>query len=418
MSTAPLQHIVRVRTSDDLEFVRAGIMDEVLINANQLENSPESAAAALRRTTLPFSIDPMLYRFQKPRWWRNQKGNTKHNYARLGKHYVEGTSIELPAGPLVDIVPTDQEWQLLARNAISYQHSRLDMPTQLDLLASELPRGLHPVRVNAPALVADSPAEDRANRLLAEASADAAQEPVAVSVIVPLARLVDRRELDRLLNSVLSDGVSSYFIWTPGLPEERLLADHTLFAGLLTLISLLAERGIPVGSLHGGYVIAALHHAGIAALVHHLGWVDRGEPAEQSGGGPRSCQTYVPSVRHCLRFDRAYQLGRSLDPCAYTERYCGCAFCAGAFANGQHPLDLLLEQQTVTVGTSQRHTPTARAVALNTWHHLLSRREEIEAFNAHPAVEVIDRDIRRAAALTGNRDTGRFRRLADELRAA
>lgn len=393
-------------------------MDEVLINANQLENSPDSTVAALRRTTLPFSVDPMLYRFQRPGWWRNQKGETKRNYARLGKAYVEGTSIQLPAGPLVDVVPTDQEWRALADNAIAYQRSRLDLPTQLDLFAEDLPRELHPVRLNAPALVADSDAEDRANRLLAEVSVDAAQESVAVSVIVPLARLVDPHELDRLLSSVLTDGVSSYFVWTPGLTEERLLADHAMFAGLLRLISRLAERGIPVGHLHGGYVIAALHDAGIAALVHHFGWVDRGEPADQSGGGPRSCQTYVPSIRHCLRFDRAYELGRSLDAGDYAQRYCSCAFCAGAFANGQHPLDLLLEQQTVTVGASERHTPTARAVTLNTWHHLLARRQEVEAFNDQPVAEVIDQDIHRAAALTGSRDTGRFRRLADQLRAA
>jgi hypothetical protein len=418
MSRPPLHHVVRIRTSDDLEFLRAGIMDEVLINANQLENSPESAAAALRRTALPFSVDPMLYRFQKPGWWRNQKGETKRNYARLGKLYVEGTSIELPAGPLIDVVRTDQEWRVLSRNAINYQRSRLDLPTQLDLLSNELPRELHPVRLNAPALVSHSEAEDYANRLLAEASVDAAQEAVAVSVIVPLQRLADPRQLDRLLGSVLSDGVSSYFVWTPGVTEERLLADHTLFAGLLKVISALVERGIPVGHLHGGYVIAALHDVGIAALVHHFGWVDRGEPAEQTGGGPRSCQTYVPSVRHCLRFDRAYQLGRSLDAADYAERFCSCALCVGAFASGQHPLDLLLEQRTVTVGSSERHTPTARAVALNTWHHLLSRRNEIEAFNAHSAAEVIDQDLRRAATLTGDRDTGRFKRLADELRAA
>ncbi len=150
----------------------------------------------------------------------------------------------------------------------------------------------------------------------------------------------------------------------------------------------------------------------------NFGWVDRGEPVEPGGGGPRSCRTYVPSVRHCLRFDRAYELGRSLDATKYTERYCGCTFCAEAFANGQHPLDLLLEQQIVTVGSIERRTPTARAVALNTWHHLLSRRQEIEAFSEQAATDVIDRDIRRAAALTGSRDTGRFRRLADELRAA
>jgi hypothetical protein len=394
-------------------------MDEVLINANQLENGPESAATALRRTGLEFSVDPMLYRFQKPAWWRNGKGETKRNYARLGKAYVQGTSIELPAGPLVEVVPSDKEWRVLAANVIAYQRSKLDTPTQLDLLSSEVPRVLRPLRLNAPALVADSTEEDRVNRLLAEAAAEAAGETIAASVIVPLDRLANPRQLDLLVGSVLADSVSSYFLWTPRLSEERLLADHALFAGLLRLVSTLAERGIPVGHLHGSYAIAALHQAGIAALVHHFGWVDRGEPAEQTGGGPRSCQTYVPAVHHPLRFEQAYALGRALDAADYAERYCSCAFCLGAFDAGQHPLDLLLESELVPAGRGgERPTPTSRAVGVNTWHYLLSRRQEIEAFSANPAAQVIDRDIARAAALAGGRESGRLRRLADELRAA
>ena len=58
-----------------------------------------------------------------------------------------------------------------------------------------------------------------------------------MSVIVPLERLVDPRELERLLSSVLTDGVSSYFLWTPGVTEERLLAERLLFIGLVQLIS-------------------------------------------------------------------------------------------------------------------------------------------------------------------------------------
>ena len=66
----------------------------------------------------------------------------------------------------------------------------------------------------------------------------------------------------------------------------------------------------------------------------------------------------------------------------------------------------------------ERQTPTSRAVTLNTWHYLLSRRQEVEAFSTRPAVQVIDDDVTRAAALTGGRDTARLRRLAEELHAA
>ncbi len=402
-----------------MPVLRPGVMDEVTINANLVENSPETTATGLRETTLPFSIDPVLTRFQLPEWWRNEKGETKRNYKRLGEQYVRGTTIQLPAGPLVQVVPTDDEWRTLARNVIDYQRSRLDTPTQLDLLASDQPRELRPVRLNAPALVAFTTAEDRVNRLMAEASAEDADLPLAVPVIVPLERLAEPRELDQLLKSVLGDGASSYSLWTPGLTEERLLADRNLFAAVLRLVTGLAERNIPVGHLHATYVIAALHDVGIAAVAHHLGWVDRGEPAHQSGGGPRSCKTYVPAVRHCVPFERAYKLGRSLEATQYQERYCSCAFCSGAFDADEHPLDLLLEEDTISVGRGrERGTPTSRATGMNTWHYLLSRRQEIEAFSTLPATEVIERDLYRATALAGRRGTGRLQRLIDGLRAA
>jgi hypothetical protein len=112
-------------------------------------------------------------------------------------------------------------------------------------------------------------------------------------------------------------------------------------------------------------------------------------------------------------------LGRPLDSTAYAERYCECAFCSGSFANGQHPLDLLLEDQYVAFKDGRgRRTPTGRAVALNTWHYLLSRRNEIRAFSEGPALEVIEVDVARAAALVGGYDTDRLRRLATELRSA
>ena len=271
----------------------------------------------------------------------------------------------------------------------------------------------------APALVAFSRVEDRINRLLADASASAADGPIAAQVIVPAERLADVDELDRLISSIPTDGISSYFIWTPEVTEELLLTDQEVFAALLHLISTLAERGIAVGHQYANYSIAALHDVGINAVAHHLGWVDKGEPAEEQRFMLRSCQTYVPGVRHCQRFPQATQSGRNLDAQQYAERYCECSFCAGSFAAGQHPLDLLLEDELVVFSNGRnRRTPTSRAVAANTWHYLLSRRLEVKAFSELPAAEVIERDIVRATALAGDRDKERLRRLANEIKSA
>jgi hypothetical protein len=150
-----------------------------------------------------------------------------------------------------------------------------------------------------------------------------------------------------------------------------------------------------------------------------MGWIDKGEPADDRRGGLRSCQTYVPGVRHCLRFNRAHTLGRAFDANTYVERFCNCTLCTGFFDVGQHPLDLLLEEEVVHFSNGQdRLTPTSRAVGLNTWHYLLARRQEISAFSAEPAVNVLKRDIARAAALAGGQESERLRRLAAELRSA
>jgi hypothetical protein len=417
----PLHHIVRVRRTEDLTFLRDGIMDEVLVNANQLENNPDSTATALRSTTLPFSIDPMLTRFQMPAWWRNSNGENKRNYTRLGRAYVKDTSIQLPAGPLAQTVADQREWETLARNTISYQGARLEemVPAQLELLSGEPPRLLRPARLTAPALVAFSTAEDHINRLLAEASVETATLPLAVQVIVPLERLTNPSAITEILESTPRRGVDSYLVWTPGVSEERLLADHRVFATVLRLIGALAERGIPVGHLHATYPILALHDAGVAAATHHLGWTDKGEPAGETRGGVRSCQTYLPGLRHCVRFGEGHRLGDELDAATYSERYCRCAFCTGAFKAGAHPLRLLLEDHVITFKNgAQRRTPTGRAVELNTWHYLLSRRQEIEAFSTYEGAEVIAADIQRAATLAEPGGAEPLRRLAQELRSA
>ena len=420
MSRLPLHHIVRVRTSDDLTYVSPGLMDEVIVNANQLENSAQSTAACLWKTTLPFAVDPVLWRFQVPRWWRNEKGETKRNYKRLAIAYSKDTSIKMTASPLLETVASDDEWRTLAANVIRYQSNRLHaVPTQLDLLDATHPRELHPARLIAPGLVAYSPEIDRINRLLIEASIDVAGVPVAAQLIAPLDRLLDRDQVRAMVGMLPTDGINSVFIWTPEVTEAQLITDHAIFAAISRLVAALADRGTPVGHQYGSYAIAALHDAGLAAVTHHLGWVDKGEPAEELRLMMRSCRTYVPGVRHSLHFSDAEILGRNLSSAKYTKRYCDCKFCVGTLDTGEHPLDLLLEDQVVVLSDGRRRrVPSARAVAANSWHYLLSRRLEIQAFSNLPVLEVIERDIDRAADLTGDRDTRHLRTLAQEVRSA
>ncbi|MHB1865454.1 MAG: hypothetical protein ACYCPS_04845 [Candidatus Saccharimonadales bacterium] len=399
--------------------MRDGLTDEVMINANLVENDPSSTAAALQETNLPVTIDPVLYRFQRPEWWRNDKGEPKRNYRRLAEAYTKGTNLNLLSGPLVGTIKDERAWRTLAGNAIGYQRSRLQaIPTQLDLFATVEPRVLRPVRFTAPAFVAHTRTEDSINRVLAEASIEASPERVAVPVIVPPERLKDDAELDALLRSVPSDGVGLYLIWTPDVSEERLLSEPTLLPAVLRLVVSLAERG-PVGHLHGGYVLAALHELGLAAIAHTLSWTDSGEPAvREGGGGPRSCRTYVPGVRYCLPFSRAHRLGRPLGRDDYVNRYCDCAFCVGAFENEAHPLDLLLEEQEIRVGRGWRHTPTQAAIKLNTWHYAFARRGEQQAFSTESARDVILRDMERAQLLADQDGAERLRRIAGRLRTA
>jgi hypothetical protein len=197
--------------------------------------------------------------------------------------------------------------------------------------------------------------------------------------------------------------------------EDVLLSEPDIFAGLLAVVGDLAGRGVPVVHLHGSYTTAALGRFGVGGVVHHLGWVDKGEPAGEQPSAIRSCRTYAPVVRHAVLFHEAETMGRPLVETEYLARYCDCGFCAGAFQVGEHPLDLMLEDQLVTPG-QRRRMPTSRATRANMWHYLHARRQEVDFFGAQPAIDVVQRDIERAASLVGR--APELERLAAQLRSA
>ena len=123
-------------------------MDEVLVNANELENSPDSTTTALRKTAVPFSIDPMLTRFQFPGSLQNEKGETKRNFRRLAAEYAEGTGVPIGSGPLVDMVTTDESWRPLPATSspTSGTASSKSRSAKLELFSFDQPQELRPAR--------------------------------------------------------------------------------------------------------------------------------------------------------------------------------------------------------------------------------------------------------------------------------
>lgn len=104
MARTPLHHIVRVRTSDDLTYISPGLIDEIVINANQSENSIQSTRLRCGRQPCLSARGPVLWRLQVPAWSRNVNGATKRNYKRLGTAYGKGTGLTLGLAPLLDTV--------------------------------------------------------------------------------------------------------------------------------------------------------------------------------------------------------------------------------------------------------------------------------------------------------------------------
>jgi hypothetical protein len=352
-----------------------------------------------------------------PEWSQNTEGGLKRNYQRLAAHYSNGTGLTLGSRPLSETVTTDKQWQIIAYNAIVYQQARLHRDeAPPDLFGAK--HSLEPVRLTAPALVALTRDEDAVNLKLANAAIEAAGRPIAVQVILPLVRLLDSAEVAKILKSLPFEGVSSYSIWTPNVTEEMLIGDESLFATIARAIATLTDNGIAVGHQHATYAVMAMHDIGLHSITHPLNWIDHGGTFKSAGFANRSCRTYAPALRRPIRFGDARELAGGFEVDEYHEMYCDCIYCTGLYSEGHHPFEELLDTRVVQKGTRSVTEPTPGAVAANNWHFLLSRRSEVHAFSAEPAVDVIARDIERATKLHRGPDAARLSQIASLLKSA
>jgi len=408
------RHSLRIREVKDWQYVAEspGALDGVMINANVLEHRAAVFACRVADSSLPFMVDPVLWRFQVPAWWMRQDGvTTKSNFVELARRYSVGTGIHMGSQPLLNWVNTDSDWARLATNVVRYERERLlEAAGSLFLHTDYYARQPFPIAIIAPYLLARSRDEDRINRMLLDASAEELGAPVVAHLALPLERALDPNELSAALGSVDCDAADSVIVWISGMTEERLLATSGALSGFLGVLERLGSRDKEIGHAHAGFAAIVLRDRGLHALVHRLHWTDDGMPAEP-GGGRAACTTYATVLHYALPSDRALALIPS-NPQEYVQRFCSCFFCRGAVAAGEHPMDMLLEAVEMKGprgGT--RLTPSESATMANRFHFLWSRTQEIESVEEIGPHEYLYREIERAGSL--GVQGGRFARLAD-----
>ena len=100
LSPDQLTHFVRLRTDEERQYIERDRADIVLVSANILEHHAAKFCHWLGDLSLPFIVDPMLWKFQVPAWWQNERGQLKNNFHRLARAYTDGTKVQMGRGPV------------------------------------------------------------------------------------------------------------------------------------------------------------------------------------------------------------------------------------------------------------------------------------------------------------------------------
>lgn len=369
--------------------VPSDAVDGYILNANLVESSPEACATFLDEAQKPFLIDPMSYRFERVAWYTRDKDGVevnKRNYARLWKKYSKGVA-SLSGDPLRDrgvaALDRTRDLERFCQNVIDFQELRLrtawvEEAAQYVGMDAMFGGQLSPLGYVAPYLViGDSEPEHEARRAvdLARFTSTLAK-PRPVVAVLPLTdkALRNPNVLRSLADELGRTGIRAALLWAVNQPTLALADDPALFTGLTILSRSLRDAQIEVGMLYGGILSSLLRGHGVSGFSHGLMYGEvRG--LDPSSGLP-AASFYFPPLRQPLRYDFVRQLISELSAEDYLRRVCSCALCRELLDGDVRSLEPYFA--TYVPDGGKRPLPTQEALALNRFHYLLARSDELE----------------------------------------
>ena len=159
--------------------------------------------------------------------------------------------------------------------------------------------------------------------------------PMAVEIVISSSVLLDRKQIERMVECYLGVGADVFLIWIDLFDEEEVSGGLlTAFAGLTQKLK---ESGNPVVNLYGGYFSVLLMRLGLLSGVTHSMGYGEGRGVTPVGGGIPVAKYYLPAMHSRLRFRDALRAVRALGGMNSREDFhnnvCACKQCTSAILN-------------------------------------------------------------------------------------
>ena len=366
---------------------------------------PSLGALCNKNPELPYYIDPMTYVYGEYanqatgevyddlKWLKSErkvKGTKKKalmmkpSYVDLGDRYksVIGRAVAAEKAVAHEDLLTQEERLALAKAVVEYQRDRVRKVFIEDEgfpeAASDIPM---PAAVFAPYFYCDPTASlswlSRNIELATAAAPLGGDVPVHAILCADEVHLTDEVFITQLLETLPSSGVKGVWLWFSRFAEER--ATLLQLQNFRRIVTALAQSGLEVHNLHGGFFSLALSKVGLRGISHGIGYGEQKDVTPQLGRGVPWVRYYLPAVHRRLG---VRPIARAFDGIGiesvqdFYEKVCGCVVCRGLVASELAEFVRYFGDTKPSAGPSGREVQTPQAARRCRFHFLLARLKE------------------------------------------
>ena len=428
MANTNLEVVIRIGSHSEKEYVEktGHRFDGLMIGANLVEVTPGASASLLIKMAgetknTPYYFDPMTYAFgcyvdpitglhrtdldwikSEQRVKGGKKGQTerlfKNSYAKLASALGAPFLTSISSGGRAvtpDNLDTKPKRRAVAKAVVAYQRERIRNVFREDEeykeYADEVPE---PAAVFAPYFYIEPSDEERwiaANLDLTRASAEL-NEPVELHTVVcaPMELVSDKKFMERMRMELPDTGAKGVWLWFSRFDEH--VATTEELTSVRRLVGGLAERGLKVYNMHGGYYSLALSKFGMTGVAHGVGYGEQKDVVPIIGQSTPTVRYYVPTLHARFGVPNIERSFSSLGITTSEEfwaKICGCAVCKGILQKGIEKFKDFGEMHYSTP-QSKRQAQTPAAAKLCRFHFLLARLRERDEVSRMSVVEIRD----------------------------
>jgi hypothetical protein len=404
-------------------------LDGIIIGANLVEATPGATASLLvriggGRLGKSFYLDPMTYAFGSYiddsgirtdlDWIKSDQKrsgeiirNFKRSYVKLSNEYgapvlnAVKASKSITTGSLKD----DRTASEFCRRVAEYQLDRLAREFREDpeyaRYADSLPT---PEAVFAPYFYMETSKWGQWLELNIRLAVLTMQlglpVPVHAVALADCELLDDPKRLMTVANEFRATGVGGLWFWFSRFDE--LLADADRLKNFRATVEALAENGIQVMNMHGGYFSLALSRYGLSGISHGVGYGEQKDVMPVIGQSTPTVRYYLPSLRRRLGVPEVQRCFKELGitrPEHFFDNVCDCVICRGVLSKSIEDFAAFGDVHYATP-SSKRRAQTPAAAKRCRFHFLLNRIKERNYVGSHSAMDIVN-DFKEASIKWG-----------------